>query len=191
MHGATTAAQHHAISVSSPGLLELITKMSLQLLFQDTSYLFKDGIIWARIPLTKTQLGKKEVPSMVKPWMKQRIVSKLMIGNDTYVMDVIGLNSKIMSTTVCNLKPGSAWTISLDVIHRQGAASLEARGTPGHPLNDPLPLYGKYTCGYACKPLVGRDSSYPPSPRWHLHKHTIGHRPTGTKWRAPISSKEI
>ena len=54
-----------------------------------------------------------------------------------------------MSTTVCNLKPGSAWTISLDVIHSQGAASLEARGTPDHPINDetvcPPPLYGKYT----------------------------------------------
>ena len=51
---------------------------------------------------------------MDKPWMKQRSVSKLMIGDDTYVKDVIGLNGKIMSTTVCNLKPGSAWTISLD-----------------------------------------------------------------------------
>ena len=66
---------------------------------------------------------------MDKPWMKQRIVSKLMMGDDTYVVNVIGLNGRIMSTTVCNLKPGAAWTISLDVIHRQGAASLEARGT--------------------------------------------------------------
>ena len=111
---ATIAAQHHAIPVSRPGLLELITKMSLKPLFQDTGYLFKDGIIWIRIPLNKSQLGKKEVPSMDKPWMKQRIVSKLMIGDDTYVKDVIGLNGKIMSTTVCNLKPGSAWTLSLD-----------------------------------------------------------------------------
>ena len=93
--GATTAP-HHAIPVSSPGLLELITKMNLQPLFQDTSYLFKDGIIWARIPVTKTQLGKKEAPSMDRPWMKQRIVNKLMIGTDTYVVDVLGLNDKIM-----------------------------------------------------------------------------------------------
>ena len=67
------------------------------------------------------------------------------------MVDVIGLNDKIMSTTVCNLKPGAAWTISLYVIDSLGAASLEARGTPGHPLNDetvyPLPLYGKYTSG--------------------------------------------
>ena len=134
--GATTTAQHRAIPVSSPGLLELITKMSIQPLFQLSSYLFKDGVIWIRIPLNKSQLGTKEVPSMNKPWMKAQIVSKLMIGDDTYVVNVIGQKGKIMSTTVCNLKQGSAWTISLDVIHKQGVANLEAMGTPEHPLND-------------------------------------------------------
>ena len=39
---ATTAmtAQHRAIPVSSPGLLELIKKMNSQPLFQDVNYLF-------------------------------------------------------------------------------------------------------------------------------------------------------
>ena len=67
--GATTA-QHHAIPVNNPGLLELISKMNLQPLFQDTGYLFNDGIIWARIPVTKTQLGRKETPTMDRPWIK-------------------------------------------------------------------------------------------------------------------------
>ena len=63
--------------------------MNIQTLFQDTSYLFKDGIIWARMPVTKTQLGKKEAPSMDRPWMKHRIVNKLNLGTDTYVMEVL------------------------------------------------------------------------------------------------------
>ena len=42
----STTAQCHAIPVNSPGLLEFIRKMDLQPLFQDTSYLFKEGIIW-------------------------------------------------------------------------------------------------------------------------------------------------
>ena len=54
-----------------------------------------------------------------------------------------------MSKTVCNLHPGAAWTISLDVINSLGADSLQARGTPCQPLNDedvyPLPPYGMYT----------------------------------------------
>ena len=142
--GVATTAQHRAIPVSSSWLLELITKMSIQPLFQDINYLFKDGIIWIKIPLNKYHLGKKEVPKMNKPWMKAQIVSKLMIDN-SYVINVMDQLGKIISTTVANLKQGSAWTISLDVIHQQGAANLEAMTIPELPLNNeevhPLPLY--------------------------------------------------
>ena len=147
---ATTAmtAQHRAIPVSSPGLLELIKKMNSQPLFQDVNYLFKDGIIWLRIPLNKSHLGKKEVPKMNKPWMKAQIVNKLRIEN-SYVLNVMGQKGKIISTTIANLEQGSAWTISLDVIHQQGAASLEHMESLEHPLNNldvyPLPHYAVYT----------------------------------------------
>ena len=80
--------------------------------------------------------------------MKAQIVSKLMIDN-SYVINVMGQLGKIISTTVANLKQGSAWTISLDVIHQQGAANLEAMTIPELPLNNeevhPLPLYAVYT----------------------------------------------
>ena len=42
----------------------------------------------------------------------------------TTVLDVIGYEGKVISTTVANLEQGAAWIISLDVIHQQGANSL-------------------------------------------------------------------
>ena len=146
--GVATPGQHRAIPVSTPGLLDLLTSMNSQPLFQDPKYLFKDGIIWIRIPLNKSHLGKKEVPNMNKPWMKAQLVNKL-ARDDYFIIKVMGHKGKIISTTVGNLEQGSAWTKSLDVIHQQGAANLEAMETPEHPLNNqevyPLPHYAVYT----------------------------------------------
>ena len=100
--------------------------MNSQPLFQDVSYLFNDGIIWIRIPLNKSHLGKKEVPKMNKPWMKAQIVNKLMIDN-SYVLNVMGQKGKIISTTIANLEQGSAWTISAKKIQEEDPDKIRVR----------------------------------------------------------------
>ena len=114
-----TTTQFKGIPVYSPGLLSLINKMNSQPLFQDTAYLFKNSFISIRIPLDKDDCGKKATPKIDQPWLKARVVDKLNHDN-CYVLDVIGHEGKVISTTVANLEQGAAWIISLDVIHQQG-----------------------------------------------------------------------
>ena len=67
--------------------------------------------------------------------------------DNCYVVDVIGHEGKVISTTVANLEQGAAWIISMDVIHQQGASSLHMECS-NHPLNNlddyPLVIYGEY-----------------------------------------------
>ena len=138
--------QFKGVPVNSPGLLSLIKKMDSQPLFQDTAYLFKNSYINIRIPLDKEECGKRGIPVIDKPWLGARVIDKLNHDN-CYVLEVLGHQGKVVSTTVVNLEQNTAWMIKLDVIHQEGARSLHME-CANHPLNDledyPLVIFGEY-----------------------------------------------
>ena len=111
------------LPVNSPGLLSLIKKMDSQPLFQDTAYLFRNSHINVRIPLNKEECEERGIPVIDKPWLGARVINKLNHDN-CYVLEVLGHDGKVVSTTVVNLEPNAAWMIKLDVIHQEGARSL-------------------------------------------------------------------
>ena len=59
------------VPVRSQGLLSLIQAMGTQPLFQNKDFLFKNGHITLRCPLTKEQL---ENPPIEMPWLEARVV---------------------------------------------------------------------------------------------------------------------
>ena len=132
------------VPVRSQGLVSLIQSMGTQPLFQNKDFLFKNGHITLRCPLTKEQL---ENPPIEMPWLEARVVQKLNHSEDCYLVEVLGHGKEIVGTSVANLESGAAWNIKLDVIDQEGARSLHEE-QPEHPWNNtenyPLVAFGQY-----------------------------------------------